>query len=126
MNVSANGLVCLAIPQLRNIRLLHLISGLDEYGEEGEGEGAVLTAISGYTEWIADGSVTIGWDWKLHVNETLVELRRVSEPASNLMLLDAAGSDIGPGSTSALLENYIDDFDWQAEAWEHIVGRYAS
>ena len=126
MNNSENGCVAIAIPQLKNIRLLHLISGLDEYGEDAAGEGAVLTAITGYTEWTGNGSVTIGWDWQLHVDETMIELRRVSEPASNLVLLNASGSDIGPGGTSALLENYIDDFNWQSEAWEHIVNRYQS
>jgi hypothetical protein len=121
---SDTGYVHMPISQLRSLRLVHLISGMDEDGDDDPRDAAAATAITGYTEWIAKECITIGWDWQMRAAGKEVELTRVSEPSSNVMLQNAAGVDLGAGSTATVLETYIDDFNWQTAALEHITTRY--
>jgi hypothetical protein len=122
--MSDTGYVYMPISQLQKLRLVHLISGMDEDGGDDLRDAAVSTAITGYTEWIAKDSITIGWDWQMGAAGMHAQLTRVSQPASNLMLQTAAGADLGPRKTAVVLETYIDDFNWQTEALEHITTRY--
>jgi hypothetical protein len=122
--MSDTAYVYMPIAQLPNLRLVHLISGMDEDGDDDPRDGAVSTAITGYTEWIAKDSITIGWDWQMQAAGKGVALTRVSEPSSNVMLQNAAGDDLGQGSTAVVLETYIDDFNWQTDALQHITTRY--
>ena len=114
--------------QLQKISLTHLVSGVDEDGLESAADGAALTAITGYTEWISKGGliITVGWDWRMMPDGNSLRLRRLSEPSSNLMLQDPDGSDLGPNKTAALLETFIDGFNWQAETLQYINIRYSN
>jgi hypothetical protein len=124
--MSDTGYVYMPICQLPSLRLVHLISGMDEDGDAGAQHGATATTITGYTEWTARDSVTIGWDWQMRAEGKGVALTRVSEPSSNVMLQSAAGDDLGWRKTAVVLETYIDDFNWQTAALEHITTRYRS
>jgi hypothetical protein len=101
--------------------LQHLISGFDEDMPADSAMAAVVTAITGYTEWVTmtTPAITLGWDWQLDTASTL-QLIRVSEPRCNVMLLDSARNDLGYAKTCALLEVYIDRMDWQSPVQKHL------
>lgn len=126
--ISEDGYIRLSFPKLEAIRLIHMISGLDEYAPEIVSAGAISTAITGYTEWISNTSpaITIGWDWQLETISSPVSLKRISEPRSNIMLEDAGKRDMGPVKTAALLEIIIDTLDWQIAVMDHIDLRYSA
>lgn len=112
------------VAALADLRLAHLISGLDEEGEAGCGEAAVATCITGYTEWTGRDRVSIGWDWEMLAFDAFLTLRRTSGPASNLVLQDVAGDALAPAAAALVLEAYIDDFQWQLITLRHIIRRY--
>jgi len=124
--MSNTGYVYLTFAQLQAIPLSHLISGMDEDGDIHMTDAAVATAITGYTEWVASGkpAVTIGWDWQMLREGATLRLRRVSDPASNIMLRNAAGIDLGHGKSAALLGVLVDSFDWQTATLGYLNDRY--
>ncbi|MGV7211648.1 DUF4902 domain-containing protein [Oxalobacteraceae bacterium A2-2] len=124
--MSTTGYVYLTLAQLQAISLSHLISGMDEDGDPHVPEAAVATAITGYTEWVAGGkpTITIGWDWQMLRDGGAVRLRRVSDPASNVMLQSPAGADLGPGKSAALLGAFVDGIDWQSTTLDYLNARY--
>lgn len=120
-----DGTVRLTFHALRDSQVVHLISGLDEDCPPGGGD-AVLSAITGYTEWVSQEqpALTLGWDWQMQA-ASRVGLRRISAPRSNVRLLNAAGAELGHEQADTLLQDFIDGIDWQAEALLYIVARYA-
>lgn len=127
ITLSADGHVRLTLATLLDLRLIHLISGLDDENLPAPRQGATLSTISGYTEWVTQTKpvVTIGWDWSL---DTLrgQELVREGEPRSNVMLLDCHGRDLGAEKTSLLLEAAVDSFQWQDVVQHTINERYSN
>ncbi len=120
-----DGTVCLTLLALRGSQVVHLISGLDEDCPPGGGDTA-LDAITGYTEWVShsEPALTLGWDWQMQA-ASRVGLRRISEPRSNVRLLNAAGAELGHAQSCTLLQDFIDGIDWQTQALLYIVARYA-
>lgn len=125
--LSEDGYIRLSFSRLETIRLMHLISGLDEDAPETVSSGAMSTTITGYTEWISCTTpiITIGWDWLMETFGAPLTLIRIGEPRSNIMLEDSGKLELGPIKTAALLEVFIDALDWQMEVLEHIDLRYA-
>lgn len=113
--LSEDGYVRLTLEALCNLPLFHLLSGLDEDNPPSFSEGAILTVISGYTEWISitTPAITLGWDWQLTASRGRPSYVRISDPRSNIMLLDAQQFDLGPRKTARLLEETIDRLPWQ-------------
>ncbi|MES2299297.1 MAG: DUF4902 domain-containing protein [Pseudomonadota bacterium] len=120
------GYVYLTLSELQEICLVHLISGMDEERPAFPFEGAVPTAITGYTEWISDGQrvVTIGWDWQMQCDSDEIKLKRISEPSSNVVLQTPGRENLSAPLTTNLLEDFIDTFSWQSQALAHICNRY--
>lgn len=123
--ISPDGYIRLPLELMRSISLTHLISGLDQDNPATANDAAVPTTISGYTEWVSEGSapLTIGWDWQLNVDANGIRMERISEPRSNIMLIDAERADVGFAATSALLETVIDAFAWQDTTLQYIKDR---
>ena len=113
--ISPDGYIRLPLALMRSTPLTHLISGLDEEIAPDAADGALATTITGYTEWVTEGSapLTVGWDWQMTANGNDIRMDRVSEPRSNIMLVDAAQADLGPASTATLLGTVVDAFAWQ-------------
>lgn len=120
-SVSPDGYVRVSFQGMDDLCLQHLISGFDEDMPADNAMAAVVTAITGYTEWVTmtTPAVTLGWDWQLET-KGIIHLVRVSEPRSNIMLLDSASNDLGYAKTSALLEVYIDRVNWQPLVQKHL------
>ncbi len=119
--MSDTGYIYLTVDELCAGVLVHLISGVD--AQDGLAcAGAVVTQITGYTEWVsANGRLlTIGWDWQM----TADGLQRIGTPSSNLMLQSRARRDLGHARTVELLKEYLDSFNWQAATLGHICTRY--
>lgn len=110
-----DGRVRLPAAEVRRIRLVHLLSGLDEDGAPC-GEHAIAATITGYTEWISEEApgVTIGWDLELLVSCGRLTLRRLDAPRSNLLLEPEDQAE-------RLLAEHVDSFDWQTEAMRHLL-----
>lgn len=126
ITLSADGHVRLTLVTLLELQLEHVISGLDDEPPVATRQGAIVSSISGYTEWAscAGPAISIGWDWAL---DTLrgQKLVRGGEPRSNIMLLDRHGRDLGGVRTASLLERAIDSLDWQRVVQHTISARYA-
>jgi hypothetical protein len=112
---ASDGGVRLCAAEASRIRLVHLLSGLDE-DAPAPGKDAVATAITGYTEWLSDRppAVTVGWDWEMIVLCGQVQLRRLGPPRSNLLLQPEDQAD-------RLLGEYVDAFDWQTDTMRHLM-----
>lgn len=124
--VSEDGYIRLLFAELQVVHLFHLISGLDEETPTASFDGATSTAIRGYTEWVSHltPAITIGWDWQMEADHHYILLRRIGEPRSNIMLLDANRKDFTQLKMVALLEAFVDALKWQTEVREHIGNRY--
>lgn len=120
-SISADSYIRLSLEQLQAVRLEHLISDLDADPAPTDGEA---TAISGYTEWTSAEAprVSLGWDWELAPHDG--GLRRFGLPRSNVMLVDAAGADLGPAASDAALARLVDRMDWQRTAWDDVSARH--
>ncbi len=111
--------------RLQGLRLVHLISGLDEQ-EPGKFDGAIPAYITGYTDWVSDTfpTVTIGWDWLMEGCCGRVMLSRPGEPRSNILLLDSLGRDVPAVKSAAVLETYLDGIAWTGSVEHYIRQRY--
>lgn len=120
------GYIRLSYAELEEVDLVHLISGVDEDGPAACADGAVPTAITGYTEWVGAGSpvVSIGWDWQMCADHSQVQLTRVGGASSNVMLQSAARDDLGHVKTGLLLEALIDSLEWQPATLDYVSVRY--
>lgn len=125
--VSGDGYVRCTYGALQSVGLVHRISALDDDPPRAHAGGVRPTMIAGYTEWVdsVDSLITIGWDWQMNAADSVVLLHRISEPRSNVMLVDPQGADIGPAKTLALLGAFVDAFDWQSEVRRGIGARYS-
>lgn len=124
---SEDGYIRSTLAQLQIIHIRHLISGLDEdMPPEPGGVVSSSTVITGYTEYVHEGGavITIGWDWELMNSSGPVQLRRVGNPRSNIMLVDEHLHDLGHATTERLLGEYVDTVQWQAPTLEAINARY--
>lgn len=122
LTVSPDGYVRLSLEQLQAIPLNHLISGMDETGEAANCD-ASATEITGYTEWVSNGTpaITLGWDWHMQAQNQQTQLHRVSDPRSNIMLTDnISGMDLGQAKTTTLLQLHID----KTHSWQEAVLAY--
>ena len=109
-----DGYIRLPRRALDQLRLVHLVSGLD--GEACAGAaGAVYSAISGYTEWATTSSpaVSVGWDWHIDTLARPVSAACRDTPRSNVMLVDEQGRDIGPDHTARCLQRLLDTLEWK-------------
>lgn len=135
MEPGDDGLVRLTLRQMRELPLVHLMSGLDEAPAEGLGPGVTLlprcgcmTTLSGYTEWLGGETltVTLGWDWCLDLAHGTPSWRRLGEPRSNVQLVDAGGRDLVYRRNLVLLGAVVDTLPWAAQARDAIAMRYAA
>ncbi len=124
--LSQDGCLRLQFDQLSATTLVHLVSGLDEDTPLLATDGASSTSISGYTEWVNQGRarLTIGWDFQLLVQGTVLTLERLGAPRSNIILLDAASAELGPEAADRLLARFVDALAWQDITLDAIKLRY--
>jgi hypothetical protein len=111
LTASEDGSVHLTVAELKRIPLVHLISGLDET----DATPTASPAITGYTEWVSEGSpaITLGWDWQLLPGTPGPS--RVNDARSNLVLVDdSSGIDECQDKITMLLNTYVDQMNWQA------------
>jgi hypothetical protein len=117
----ADGTLRLPLEQLRTLHLQHFLSGLDPDSPPA-GEGAWLTSITGFTEWVsaAPPLVTVGWDWQMHGDASRARLRRVGPPRSNLLLESHTLEPVDMDMQDHLLQRLIDALDWENESLRHL------
>lgn len=127
--ISPDSYIRLTFEELRRISLVHLISGIDEDTPVLLQKGVSFSEITGYTEWVSntEPAISIGWDWIIQTLQAKnFYYRRVSEPRSNLMLIDAQQRDLGPVKTAILIEIILDEMNWQSVVQQYISTQYAA
>jgi hypothetical protein len=125
--ISPDSYIRLTVETLRKITFVHLVSGLDDDEPALLRKGAIFTEITGYTEWISETTpaISIGWDWMIQpAQEKGGCYQRISEPRSNLMLIDSQHQDFGSAKAAALIEAVIDEMAWQDVTRDYINTRY--
>lgn len=115
ITLSHDGYVRLTPGRFVQVRLTHLHSGVDGDRPLTSAEGATLSSITGYTEWVSATQpvITVGWDWQMTARDGQIQLIPLGYPRSNLMFVDEQGNDLGPSATEALLRSWIESFEWQ-------------
>ena len=123
---SEDGYLRMTLETLFSIPLVHLLSGLNDDSPILPQEGASITHISGYTDWISTTLpvITLGWDWLLDVPKAFSLYIRLEAPSSNVMLIDALQLDFGFEKSSLLLGKAIDELAWQEYVRSSITSRY--
>ncbi len=108
------------------IRLAHLLSGLDHGDVDSNESGAWRSSITGYTEWRSDciPAITVGWDWEMYFVDGRIWLRRISAPRSNLIIQDPDCSDLPYKASIHAQEIFIDALAWQPIVQAHLNSRY--
>lgn len=126
--ISPDSYIRLTFEELRQISLVHLISGIDEDTPVLLQKGVSFSEITGYTEWVSntEPAISIGWDWIIQTLQAKnFHYKRVSEPRSNLMLIDAQQCDLGSVKTAILIEIILDEMNWQSVVQQYISTQYA-
>jgi len=123
---SPDGAIHLSLAQLHLVSFRHLISGLDENVAEPELVHAMSTSLTGYTEWLSleQPVISLGWDWQLDSAGIGMQLSRVGEPRSNMMLADTGLGDLSYAQSTKLLEKFVDQLNWQDCVFKAIEIRY--
>lgn len=112
LSLSADGYVRLSWSELQQISMQHLCSGLDEAHASVSHEGACVTEISGYTEWVSltNPVLSVGWGWRIGlINQVVMQ----GLSYSNIMLFDQHNQDYGSDKSQRLLAEWILTLDWQ-------------
>lgn len=122
LSISPDGYIRLTCLGVQAIALTHLLSDFDSDTPPHNLQGAQATSITGLTEWVSAGKPTLsmGWDWQMDADGNQVVLKRISDPRSNIMLIDVAGVDLGPEATGAWLGILADALRWQDAALSHL------
>ena len=114
-----DGFLRIALEDLLAVRLVHLVSGLDEDDPSQVRRCGTMTTIMGYTEWVSEGMaepVSLGWDWRLDRLQTgEANCMRVGLPRSNVMLIDSAKRDYGWDRNLQVLASIVDAIPWAGE-----------
>lgn len=114
--LSNDGYIRLISHYFAQVRLSHLHSNVDSDKPPLEGEGALLSSITGYTEWISETqpTITIGWDWQIAAPPVgQIYFTPLGYPRSNLMFVDGRGNDLGHFATEIWLQSWVKSFEWQ-------------
>lgn len=115
--LSRDGYLRLTFESFRQVEIVHLFSGMDADRPSDTGSGASSHPITGYTEWVSQGTpaISIGWDWELIGVRSKAQLIQTGAPASNLMFVDQHGHDLGSEQTKLLIADWLNTFTWQTE-----------
>ncbi len=120
ITLSHDGYLRLTPEYFMQVKLTHLHSGVDEDRPLVSTEGATLSSITGYTEWVSatQPAITVGWDWQMTARDGQIYFIPLGYPRSNLMFVDKHGNDLGPPATEAFLRSWVKSFEWQPSVYK--------
>lgn len=116
MELTKNGLVLVALPELVKVPFKHLMTLWDEVHFERTSDCGRVFNVSGYTEWYSDNHplLTIGWDWVLDERMRGAQPRRNGLPRTNAHLITIEGDPLNWNANLETLGRLIDAiFPWQ-------------
>lgn len=124
---SPDGYVRLSEGAMAALALDHVTSGLDASLLAELRDNAIDARLAGYTEWQRTARagvayVTVGWDWYLE-RATGAFVIAGGDVRSNVMAVDATGTDIGMFRTTAALAARLACIDWPAAVVSALLGR---
>lgn len=127
LTVSTDGYIRLTLDELQAVALMHLSSGLDG-SEAMQSPGATIaTDITGFTEWVSQGTpaISIGWDWEMTGQDSQCRLHLLNHPRSNLMLIQNSNRiDVGQRANLALLKEFVNQLLWQDDVIRFLTQQY--
>ncbi|MEJ8824956.1 DUF4902 domain-containing protein [Variovorax humicola] len=126
---SMDGLLRLRQHDLDSLNLVHLISGIDEdLVDQAATPCGASTTLCGYTEWVStqEPSVTLGWDWQLETRPTSSRVVRLGLPRTNVLVVSGERNPLPWEESLEVLASFIDNFDWNAPAFDAVCKRYSS
>ena len=121
MERTNDGRLCLQRSELASLKLMHLLSGMDE-DDRSAADCGRLTTVSGYTEWISPQSsaLTLGWDWQLASDYGHPKVVRLGLPRTNIQVLDDGMSPLPWEASLQVLAEFIDGFEWAPPALQAV------
>lgn len=115
--------------ELAALRLVHLMSGMDEESPvPAAGRCGRVAQMSGYTEWISPdaSTLTLGWDWQLLPGVGRPQVARLGLPRTNIQVLDASLRPLPWVHNLQVLADFIDGIDWISPAFEAVCQRHVN
>lgn len=120
MNITDMGQVQISVQELLALRLKHFFSTADTEpaATPPEQRCGTATTLSGYTEWVGDGTlpISIGWDWRIQAYAQAAQWQRDDLPRTNIQLLDKHGQALAWEDNLRVLATWVD-----AQAWQNKV-----
>ena len=114
MHVSSEGLIRLTLDELLSLPIRHHFSGVDPEADDRIAACGRPATISGYTEWVTPGAhpVSLGWDWRLEIEEAAPCWRRTDLPRGNVLIVNSDGQDLEWEYSLACLGTIADSLPW--------------
>ncbi len=112
--------VRILVDDLARIQPSHLQSGADDPPLDASGPDGG-TPLGGYTEWVADAprTLSMGWDWSFDLgSRQLTALWHTLR--TNIMVVDAAGGDLGRERTQSCIADLMNSVHWEAATAEAV------
>jgi hypothetical protein len=116
MELTENGLVLVAVPELMAVPFKHLMTSLDEDHFDRTTDCGRAFNITGYTEWHSENHplLTMGWDWILDERGRGALPWRSGLPRTNANLVTVEGTPLAWDANLETLGRLIDAmFPWQ-------------
>lgn len=124
------GLLHLQPSELAALRLVHLMSGMDDEEDPvvAAGRCGRVAQMSGYTEWVSPdaSTLTLGWDWQLLPGVGRPQVARLGLPRTNIQVLDASLRPLPWTHSLQVLADFIDHIDWISPAFEAVCQRHVN
>ena len=122
------GLLHLRQSDLDALRLIHLLSGMDDEEPVAAGDCGRLASMSGYTEWTCPeaATLTLGWDWQLLPGRAWPHVARLGLPRTNIQVVDAVMRPLPWNDNLQVLADFIDRIDWASPAFEAVCQRHVN
>lgn len=126
---SNDGLLRLQQGELSAMKLVHLISGIDDDAAPATHSPRCgsSTTLSGYTEWVSaqEPNLTLGWDWQLETDPMSSRVVRLGLPRTNVLVVKGEHDPLPWETSLEVLASFIDSFDWNTPAFDAVCERYA-
>lgn len=110
----------------KNVVFTHLYSAAHAEPEELHFQGGVITAITGYTEWVSQVSpvLSIGWDWELRYENANCQYVKIGPVFSNIAfhMDENLQNEIDEEEyVQRQLDNKIAEIDWNEKILQSIT-----
>nr|WP_268991774.1 DUF4902 domain-containing protein [Limnobaculum eriocheiris] len=110
----------------KDVEFTHLYSAAHAEPENLRFQGGVMTAITGYTEWVSHGFpvLSIGWDWELRYENANCQYVKIGPVFSNIAfhMDEKLQNEIDEETyVQRQLDSKIAEIDWNEKIFQSIT-----